>query len=101
MKTLVLNGAEILALGFPKGKIVGTIIRIIAENYTAEQKEYVMNLLRAIIKHPHKFKNHEFCFEIIAELKGEAIIKKGDVGQIAPHINEGIIYGKPISYENS
>ncbi len=98
MKTLVLNGAEILALGFPQGKVIGTVIRIISENYTAEQKEYVMNLLRAIIKHPLKFKNHEFCGEIIVELKGEAIYKKERMGQIAPVINEGITYGTPAYY---
>jgi hypothetical protein len=96
MKTLVLNGAEILALGFPQGKVIGTVIRIISENYTADQKEYVMNLLRAIIKHPQKFKNHETYGEIIFELRGEASDAKERVGTIAPSINEGIKYGVPM-----
>ena len=95
MKTLVLSGAEILALGFPKGKVVGTIIRIISDNYTAENKEYVMNLLRTIIKNPYKFKNHEFCGEIIAEMKTEIVDNKERKGEKAPYVNEGIAYGIP------
>ncbi len=94
MKALILNGSEILALGFPKGKVIGTVIRIISENYTAEQKEYVMNLLRAIIKHPERFKNHETYGEIVFELTGGEIINKR-AGNIAPQVNEGIVYGVP------
>lgn len=98
MKALVLNGFEILALGFPQGKVIGTVIRIVSENYTAEQKEYVMNLLRAIIKHPDKFKNHETYGEIVFELTGEVINKKERVGNIAPQVNENIEYGVPAYY---
>ena len=98
MKALVLNGFEILALGFPQGKVIGTVIRIISENYTSEQKEYVMNLLRAIIKHPDKFKNHETYGEIVFELKGEIISNKERVGNIAPQVNENIAYGTPAYY---
>src|SRR3954463_12295933 len=98
MKALVLNGFEILALGFPQGKVIGTVIRLMSENYTAEQKEYVMNLLRAIIKHPEKFKNHETYGEIVFELKGDVTTKKERVGNIAPQVNEGIVYGVPAYY---
>jgi tRNA-splicing ligase RtcB len=98
MKALVLSGAEILALGFPQGKVIGIVIRVISENYTAEQKEYVMNLLRAIIKHPEKFRNHETYGEIVFELKGEVVAKKERVGNVAPAVNEGIVYGVPAYY---
>jgi tRNA-splicing ligase RtcB len=98
MKALILNGSEILALGFPQGKVIGTVIRVISENYTAEQKEYVMNLLRAIIKHPDKFKNHETYGEIVFELTGEIHTTKGRVGNIAPQVNENIVYGVPAYY---
>src|SRR6478736_1684064 len=95
MKALVLNGAEILALGFPRGKVIGITIRVISENYTDAQKEYVMNLLRAIIKHPTKFKNHETYSEIVFELNTEVNTKKERVGNRAPSENEGIVYGVP------
>ena len=98
MKALVLNGTEILALGFPQGKVIGIIIRIVSENYTSEQKEYVMNLLRAIIKHPEKFRNHEFCGEIVFELKGGIVNKKVKAGNIAPAIDEKVVCGKPAYY---
>jgi tRNA-splicing ligase RtcB (3'-phosphate/5'-hydroxy nucleic acid ligase) len=98
MKALILTGSEILALGFPQGKVIGIIIRIVSENYTAEQKEYVMNLLRAIIKHPEKFRNHETYGEIVFELTGEVVYRKERVGNIAPHVNEDIVYGVPAYY---
>lgn len=95
MKALILTGSEILALGFPQGKVIGTVIRVMSENYTAEQKEYVMNLLRAIIKHPEKFKNHETYGEIVFELNGEVFDKRGRLGYRAPEVNEEIVYGAP------
>ncbi|HVD96863.1 MAG TPA: hypothetical protein VNB90_01580 [Cytophagaceae bacterium] len=100
MKALVLNGYEILALGFPQGKVIGTVIRVVSENYTTEQKEYVMNLLRAIIKHPAKFKNHETYGEIVFALQGEVYTtqNKTRVGNIAPQVNENIVYGVPAYY---
>jgi hypothetical protein len=98
MKALVLSGAEILALGFPRGKVIGITIRVISENYTDAQKEYVMNLLRAIIKHPERFTNHETYGEIVFELNGDTNKKKERTGNIAPAINENIVYGVPAYY---
>jgi tRNA-splicing ligase RtcB len=94
MKALVLNGGEIMALGFPAGRVVGTIIRVMSENYTTEQKEYVINLLRVIMRYPEKFKNHETYGEIVFELVNEHR-EKLTRGSKAPALDNTIVCGAP------
>lgn len=85
MKTLLLNGQEILQLGFPQGKVIGMIIQAVAENYTEQQKEFVINFLRGVIKHPAKFRDHKALGDVAMILLGEARKK----GQRAPLQNDG------------
>lgn len=65
MKTLILTGQEILQLGFPQGKVVGAIIRVVSENYTCEQKEYVLNFLKGVTRHPERFLEHKIFGEVV------------------------------------
>ena len=91
MKTLVLNGEEILRLGFPQGKVIGLIIRLVCENYTEEQKEYVFNFLKGIVKHPQRFKEHKVFGEVASILLGETRKK----GQRAP-LEAEVYSGRPL-----
>jgi len=104
MKTLILTGQELLQLGFPQGKVIGVIIRIVAENYTEEQKEYVLNFLKGILKRPERFYENKTFKEVIdillpvkdsfAEMK-----RKGKRAPILELDNEGRPYGR--AYEIS
>lgn len=89
MKTLVLNGEEILRLGFSQGKVIGLIIRLVAENYTEEQKEYVLNFLKGIMRHPQRFREHRIFGEVAYILLGETRKR----GQRAPV--EEVTSGRP------
>lgn len=91
MKTLILNGEEILRLGFPQGRVIGLLIRLVSENYTEEQKEYVLNFLKGVIRHPARFREHIIFGEVTEILMGETRKK----GQRAPMEKE-IISGKPL-----
>jgi len=92
MKTLLLTGQEILRLGYPQGKIIGVIIRIVSENYTVEQKEYVINFLRGVLKHPEKFEDHIIFGEVTALLIGkDGIRKRGMRASL-----EELYIGKPV-----
>jgi tRNA-splicing ligase RtcB len=94
MKTLILTGQEILQLGYPQGKVIGVIIRIVSENYTAEQKEYVLNFLRGILKYPERFSENKVFREVVdILLKQNVEIKRR--GTRAPYI-EFIYEGKPL-----
>lgn len=95
MKQLVLKGHEILALGFPQGKAIGVVIRVVSDRFTTEQREYAMNLLRAILKRPHRFENHEVYGDIVQSLNSNTTMKKPKVGQAAPVI-EPIRFGNPM-----
>ena len=96
MRVLVLSGKEILELGFSKGKTIGIIIKIMADLYTMEQKEYIMNLLRAILKNPEKFRNHETFGEIVSSMSVDYGKSQGiRMGYPAPK-DEGVICGAPV-----
>lgn len=91
MKTLLLTGQEIIQLGYAPGRIIGVIIKIVSENYTIEQKEYVLNFLRGILKHPERFKGHKIFGEVTDFLINKDVIRKR--GSRAPL--KDLYIGKP------
>jgi tRNA-splicing ligase RtcB len=95
MKHLVLKGHEILALGFPQGKAIGVAIRVVSDRFTIEQREYAINLLRAILKRPHRFADHEVYGDIVLSLNKSTTMKKQKVGQQAP-VLEPVRLGSPM-----
>ncbi|MCU0430142.1 MAG: hypothetical protein MUF42_09240 [Cytophagaceae bacterium] len=95
MKNLVLKGHEILALGFPQGKAIGVVMRVVADRFTVEQKEYAINLLKAILKRPDRFCGHEVFGDIVHYLQKPIPMKRGKVGHLAPPV-EPIVLGSPV-----
>ncbi|MBX9850531.1 MAG: hypothetical protein K2X86_02100 [Cytophagaceae bacterium] len=92
MKALILTGQELLKIGYPQGKVIGLVIRKISETYTEDQKEYVMNLLRGILKYPKRFLYNETFGDVAHLLLGIAPRKKGERITLA----EETFIGKPV-----
>jgi tRNA-splicing ligase RtcB (3'-phosphate/5'-hydroxy nucleic acid ligase) len=93
MKTLILTGQELKLIGYPQGKIIGLIIRKVSENYTDEQKEYVLNLLKGILKRPDRFLYNEKFGEAAHLLLGLGSRKFGENATLAEEAD----CGKPIT----
>lgn len=55
MKLLHMHGADLLELGYPEGKAIGTALRVIEENFAAIEKEEVLALFLKIVQYPENF----------------------------------------------
>jgi GNAT superfamily N-acetyltransferase/DNA-binding transcriptional regulator YhcF (GntR family) len=59
MKGLKLYGKDLIALGFPEGRAIGVAINVMLKHHRKQPKELVLDQLKAILKEPMSFLEHE------------------------------------------
>ncbi len=68
MAKLKLRGKELLALGYPEGKVIGVAINMMLKYYKRSKKSEVLDLLTQVLQAPERYEDHEFLGKIAAEL---------------------------------
>jgi tRNA-splicing ligase RtcB len=68
MNTPKLNGNDLLALGFPEGKAIGTALSILAEAYKGKTREHKLDLLARVLESPAFYKEHAILAPLAADL---------------------------------
>lgn len=63
-----LTGKDIIDLGYPEGKVVGTALKVVESHFSANTTEEVKNMLLSVIREPAKYTRHEQLSPIANEL---------------------------------
>ena len=68
MNTQKLNGKDLLTLGFPEGKAIGTALTILETAYTGKTREHKLELLGRVLESPALYKEHAILAPLAADL---------------------------------
>ncbi len=68
MAKLKLRGKELIALGYPEGKVIGVAINMMLKHYKRSKKQEVLDILAQVLEDPERFSEHEALGKIAAEL---------------------------------
>lgn len=68
MAKLKLRGKDLIALGYPQGKVISIAIDSMLSNYKRERKDKVLQRLKTVLKHPEKYLNDGIMGKIAEEL---------------------------------
>lgn len=68
MENLVLNGNDLLQLGYPQSVAIATAIKLAADHFTEPQKDEAIEILKAILKEPAKWLEDNVYMELAAQL---------------------------------
>src|SRR5690606_202906 len=97
-----ITGEDLLALGFPEGKIIGIALKTIQQYYSSSKKQNVESILKKVLDNPGKYMTELKLKAIANELiqmqlrtkTDEIELKeKGDAYKVygAEHIEQGAI----------
>lgn len=70
MAKLKLRGKDLIALGYPQGKVIGLTINLALQAFAREKKEVVLHTLSLVLQEPDSFLEHPTLGRIALELKG-------------------------------
>ncbi len=91
MAKLKLRGKELLALGYPQGKVVGLAINSALENHRRTPKEAVLRMLSAVLAAPEDFTEDAVWGRVAEELVGP---KPADnVYELVDKVGDYSVYG--------
>jgi tRNA-splicing ligase RtcB len=68
MTTKILNGTDLLEIGFPAGKAIGTALKIMATSYADASKEEQLALLKKVLENPGIYAEDARLSELADEL---------------------------------
>ena len=68
MNTPKLNGKDLLTLGFPEGKAIGTALSILEGAYKGKTREHKLELLGRVLESPALYKEHAILAPLAADL---------------------------------
>lgn len=68
MTKIKLRGKELIALGYPEGKVIGLAINTVYENFRKQPKEWVLAMLKNVLENPKNFREDPIWGRIAAEL---------------------------------
>lgn len=68
MAKLKLRGKDLIALGYPQGKVISIAINLMLENYKRDSKDKVLQRLRTVLKAPEKYIDDGVFGKIAKEL---------------------------------
>lgn len=68
MNAINVNGEDLIAAGYPEGKVIGIAIKVAEQNYSELKKEDVLSLLNKVVQYPENFLDDEALGVIAQEL---------------------------------
>src|SRR3954468_17683045 len=78
MNKLNIKGDDLLELGYPKGKAIGTAIRVIEQHMKNQERDEVLAILLKMLQYPESFLDDA----VLAPVANELVIK--------PKLEDGI-----------
>jgi tRNA-splicing ligase RtcB (3'-phosphate/5'-hydroxy nucleic acid ligase) len=95
MNKLNITGDDLMELGYPQGKAIGTAIRIIEQNFRNSEREEVLALLLKIFQYPESFLDDKVLSPIASELVIKPKLEDGiEVTPLKENSDDYAIYGK-------
>jgi tRNA-splicing ligase RtcB len=91
MKRKVLSGNELIKLGYPEGKAIGTAINTVLKYFRRSDKEEIYSILKAVLADPDKFIEDSIWSKTAMALVPSA--KKSRVHELLKRRIEYPIYG--------
>lgn len=70
-----INGNDLLEIGYHPGKILGTALELIENNFMEWPAEDLLLLMRTLVKEPEHFMNHEILAELAAVMIEESLVE--------------------------
>jgi len=80
MSTQLINGADLIALGYPESKATGVALKTIEQHYTGTSKEDVLVIMAKVLQSPENYLDDE----ILAAIGTALIEKPAEEEQIIP-----------------
>ncbi|MFL5729532.1 MAG: RtcB family protein [Cytophagaceae bacterium] len=74
-----LKGNQIIELGYPNGKVIGLVLKVLEKEFKGLENQAVLDLLQKLLKDPAQFENDPRFSEITEELlkpSKEALVKE-------------------------
>ena len=68
MKRKILSGKDLIKLGYPEGRAIGTAINTVLKHFRRSEKEEIYSLLRAVLAAPKDFINDSIWSKVALEL---------------------------------
>jgi len=85
----------LLALGYPKGKAIGTAIRLVEQNFNNHEREKVLAMLLKVLQYPENFLDDHIVSPLAMELVVEPKMEDGiPVTPLKETSDSFAIYGK-------
>lgn len=82
MGKLKIKGGDLTKIGFPKGsKVASVTLDLMHRNYKHNNKAFVLNLLKQLLKNPKKFAVHEILAPVADLLIEEPDIENIEIGE--------------------
>lgn len=91
MKRKMLNGKELIKLGYPEGKAIGLAINTVLKYFRRSEKHEIMTMLKAVIANPKEFINDSIWNSVAMALVPSE--KKSMVHQLNKNRMEYTIFG--------
>jgi tRNA-splicing ligase RtcB len=73
MGTKVLSGKELRKIGYPEGRLIGIIMRIMEKFYKSKSKTFKLDLLQDLYQNPDKYEKDKTLGRIVDELKTKTV----------------------------
>jgi tRNA-splicing ligase RtcB (3'-phosphate/5'-hydroxy nucleic acid ligase) len=68
MKRKMLSGKDLLKLGYPEGRAIGTAINTVLKHFRRSEKEEIYSMLKAVIANPKNFVQDSIWSKVALEL---------------------------------
>ena len=77
-----INGADLIAIGFHEGKILGLALEVTATHYQDHSREQLLELMRTVKEKPETFLDDEILEELATKIIEEANAPVDDTIQL-------------------
>ncbi|MBO9699552.1 MAG: RtcB family protein [Sporocytophaga sp.] len=87
-----INGNQLIEIGYPEGKAIGVALEVIHKDYSLEEPENILAIMKRVLTSPSDFLNDSKTYSIAEELLRPN--KKDEIIELLPSPKSYKIYGK-------
>ncbi|MVT10607.1 RtcB family protein [Chitinophaga tropicalis] len=88
-----INGADLIAIGYHEGKILGLALEVTATHYQDHPREQLLELMRTVKEKPETFLDDEVLEELATKIIEEANAPVDDTIQLKQTAGTFVVYG--------
>jgi tRNA-splicing ligase RtcB len=94
MNKVNISGDELMELGYPQGKAIGTAIRVIEKNFSEAEKEEVLAIMLKVFQYPENFLDDAVLSPIAKDLDEQNKANENTEIPLKENPDDFAVYGK-------